>query len=72
MLGEGATYATTNPPPSDCSSSAKLNHEYGGKLGRIHELSENRKELERRLAAFEGVGPKTVEIFMREAARVWY
>lgn len=50
----------------------KLNHEYGGKLGRIHELSENRKDLERRLAEFEGIGPKTVEIFMREAARVWY
>ena len=29
-------------------------------------------EMERRLAEFEGVGPKTVEIFMREAARVWY
>ncbi|MCQ4326723.1 DNA methylase [Stutzerimonas stutzeri] len=50
----------------------KLNGEYGGKLGRIHALSENRKDLERRLAEFEGVGPKTVEIFLREAAKVWY
>lgn len=50
----------------------KLNDEYGGKLGGIHEQSENRKDLEKRLAEFEGVGPKTVEIFMREAAKVWY
>jgi endonuclease III len=50
----------------------KLDQEYDGKLGRIHELSESRKDLEKRLADFEGVGPKTVEIFMREAAKVWY
>ncbi|MCQ4286446.1 DNA methylase [Pseudomonas stutzeri] len=50
----------------------KLNNDYGGKLGNIHEQSENRKALEKRLAEFEGVGPKTVEIFMREAAEVWY
>ncbi|MBK3870286.1 DNA methylase [Pseudomonas stutzeri] len=50
----------------------KLDGEYGGKLGRIHELSENRKDLERRLGEFEGVGPKTVEIFLREAAKIWY
>jgi len=50
----------------------KLNNDYGGKLGNIHEQSENRKALEKRLAEFEGVGPKTVEIFMREAAQVWY
>jgi endonuclease III len=50
----------------------KLNSEYDGKLGNIHEQSKDRKELEKRLAEFEGVGPKTVEIFMREAAKVWY
>jgi endonuclease III len=50
----------------------KLNSEYGGKLGNIHKQSESRRALEKRLAEFEGVGPKTVEIFMREAAKVWY
>ncbi|HAB63358.1 MAG TPA: DNA methylase, partial [Pseudomonas sp.] len=30
-----------------------------------------RKELEKRLGEFEGIGPKTVEIFMREAQKVW-
>lgn len=50
----------------------RLNSEYDGKLGTLHEQSESREELEKRLAEFEGVGPKTIEIFMREAAKVWY
>ena len=50
----------------------KLNSEYGGKLGSLREQSKDRKELEKRLAEFEGIGPKTVEIFMREAETVWY
>lgn len=50
----------------------KLIDEYGGKVGGIKEASENREDLEKRLREFEGIGPKTVEIFMREASRVWY
>jgi len=50
----------------------KLQEEYGGKLGRLHELSEGPSDLERRLLDFNGVGPKTLEIFMREAKRVWH
>ncbi len=49
----------------------KLNSEYGGKLGNLREQSKDRKDLEKRLAEFEGIGPKTVEIFMREARKVW-
>ncbi len=49
----------------------RLNKEYGGKLGNLHQQSKDRKDLERRLAEFEGVGPKTVEIFMREARKAW-
>ena len=49
----------------------KLNSEYGRKLGNIREQSGNRKALEKRLAKFGGVGTKTVELFMREAAKVW-
>lgn len=50
----------------------KLNTEYGGKLGNIREQSKDRKELEKRLGEFEGIGPKTIEIFMREAEKVWH
>jgi endonuclease III len=50
----------------------KLNKEYGGKIGSIHRASENRKDFEKHLREFEGIGPKTVEIFMREAGKIWY
>jgi len=46
--------------------------EYDGRLGRLRELGVTRDGVEKRLLAFEGVGPKTVEIFLREAARVWF
>jgi len=48
----------------------KLNDEYAGKVSNIVKASTDRKELEKRLCAFEGIGPKTVEIFMREAGKV--
>lgn len=48
----------------------KLNEDYGGKVKNMLEASANRPELEQRLMAFEGIGPKTVEIFMREAMKV--
>jgi len=73
MLGEGC-YVRYDESTAErlLKLCEKLNSEYGGKLGSIREQSENRKALEKRLAEFEGVGPKTVEIFMREAAKVWY
>jgi endonuclease III len=52
--------------------SAKLHEEYAGKIGDIQRASENRQAFEKRLAAFEGVGPKTIEIFMRDAEAVLY
>jgi endonuclease III len=48
----------------------KLNNEYAGKVSNIVAASADRQEFENRLAAFEGIGPKTVEIFMREAGKV--
>lgn len=42
---------------------SKLNGEYGGKVKNMVEARANRHELGKRLAAFEGIGPKTVEIF---------
>jgi endonuclease III len=47
----------------------KLNQDYAGKVTNMLEASANRSEFEERLASFEGIGPKTVEIFMREAAK---
>lgn len=46
--------------------------EYDGRLGRLRELGETHDGVEKRLLAFEGVGPKTVEIFLCEAARGWF
>ncbi|WP_460136556.1 DNA methylase [Pseudomonas sp. S1_E04] len=52
--------------------SAKLNAEYGGKITRIRDASTDRQGFEKRLAEFDGVGPKTIEIFMRDAATVLF
>jgi endonuclease III len=73
MLGEGH-YVRYDESTADrlLKLCRKLNDEYGGKIGNVQRQSESRKDFERRLGEFEGVGPKTVEIFMREAARAWY
>ena len=52
--------------------SAKLNAEYAGKITRMRDASEDRQAFEKRLGEFEGVGPKTIEIFMRDAAQVLF
>ncbi|WOD09893.1 DNA methylase [Pseudomonas sp. NyZ704] len=73
MLGEGG-YARYDESTATrlLKLCTKLNDEYQGKVSVIQQLSDNRADLEKRLNAFEGVGPKTVEIFMREAGPVWY
>lgn len=50
----------------------KLNTEHAGRVSSIKSASVDRQDFESRLLAFNGVGPKTVEIFMREASRVIY
>ena len=52
--------------------SAKLNADYGGKITHVRRASADRKAFENRLAEFDGVGPKTIEIFMRDAAAVLF
>jgi endonuclease III len=49
----------------------KLQEDYGGKLSRLRKQSTSVAEAKRRLREFKGVGPKTIEIFMREARKVW-
>ena len=50
----------------------KLNDEYAGKVSHMVEASTNRRAFEQRLAEFDGIGPKTVEIFMRDAGAVLF
>lgn len=49
----------------------KLIREYEGSLGNLHDLSGNEKDLENRLLDFYGVGPVTVNIFLRELRPFW-
>ena len=73
MLGEAHYVRYDESTATRLSAlSAKLNDEYGGKLSAVVEASADRAEFEKRLQAFDGVGPKTVEIFMREAGGVLY
>lgn len=73
MLGEGH-YSRYDESTAErlLELCRKLNEEYGGRVGAIHDASDNRADFEKRLAEFKGIGPKTVEIFMREAAPLWY
>ena len=50
----------------------KLVNEYGGSFSSMYRADNDRHAFERRLLEFDGVGPKTVEIFMRDAAPVLF
>jgi hypothetical protein len=52
----------------DCEA---LIGEYGGSLRRLHEAARDAHDLEERLLAFYGVGPVTVNIFLRELRPFW-
>lgn len=73
MLGE-AHYVRYDETTAErlLALAKKLNEDYAGKISNMVEASADRADFERRLAEFEGIGPKTVEIFMREAARVLF
>ena len=49
----------------------KLVNDYGGHFSALY-TNTDRHAFERRLLEFDGVGPKTVEIFMRDAAPVLF
>jgi len=48
-----------------------LLEEYGGSLNRLHRESQDPRDLEARLLRFYGVGPVTVNIFLRELRPYW-
>lgn len=52
----------------DCET---LQAEYGGSLNRLHEAATDPADLEARLDAFYGVGPVTVNVFLRELRPYW-
>lgn len=52
----------------DCET---LQVEYGGSLKRLHAEAGDSRDLEARLQRFYGVGPVTVNIFLRELRTVW-
>ncbi|MBA1204798.1 DNA methylase [Pseudomonas capeferrum] len=73
MLGE-AGYARYDESTAErlVKLSKKLNDEYAGQVANIRKASESRADFEKRLGAFEGIGPKTIEIFMRDAEEVFF
>lgn len=52
----------------DCQA---LLDDYGGRLLRLHELARYSADLEARVLAFYGVGPVTMNIFLRELRPFW-
>ena len=45
--------------------------DYGGSLGRLHEAARDARDIEERLLAFYGIGPITMNIFLRELRPFW-
>lgn len=48
-----------------------LLHDYGGSLRRLHHEARDSRDLEARLMQFQGVGPVTANIFLRELRPYW-
>ena len=72
MLGEGRyTRYDESTAQRLLAMCRKLQEDYGGRVAAIFEQSASRRDLEKRLEAFKGVGPKTAEIFLRDAAQAW-
>ena len=53
------------------SACRMLVERYGGRLSRLHAAAHGSRDLERRLMDFYGVGPVTVNIFLRELRPYW-
>ncbi len=51
--------------------SEKLLTDYSGKVKNLEKASKSPRELEERLLEFRGVGPATVNIFLRELRGIW-
>ena len=45
--------------------------DYGGRLSRLHDAARDARDVEEKLLAFYGVGPVTMNIFLRELRPFW-
>ncbi|MBW3568898.1 DNA methylase [Candidatus Parcubacteria bacterium] len=73
LLGEGGYVRYDESTASYLQDICKkLEEDYSGKITDIYKASENKKDFEARLQELKGVGPKTVEIFMREVPSSWF
>ena len=72
VMGEGG-YVRYDNMTSDYVTEIceKLVREYGGNVGAIDEQAHGPRDLEARLLEFEGIGPVTLGIFLRELRGVW-
>ena len=52
----------------DCET---LIADYGGSLNRLHDAARDAHDLDEKLLAFYGVGPVTMNIFLRELRPFW-
>ncbi len=48
-----------------------LERKYKGKISNIHKTAKDNKDLEERLQEFKGIGPTTVNIFLRDLRGIW-
>ncbi|MFP3924670.1 DNA methylase [Pseudomonas sp. W5-36] len=73
MLGEGG-YARYDESTAVrlLALANKLTDEYGGAVSAMAAASADRHDFEKRLLAFDGIGPKTAEIFMGEALEMLF
>lgn len=49
----------------------ELVREYQGDLNQLHEEAADPRDLERKLMRFKGIGPVTVNVFLREMRGIW-
>lgn len=68
LLGEGHYVRYDESTASRLLALCKrLHDEYDGRMSRLHEAAGSRRALRERLMRFKGVGPKTAQIYLREA-----
>lgn len=68
LLGEGHFRRYDESTARNLQEMSKqLLHEYNGNLLNMYDDSDNEKDFTRKLQQLKGVGPRTAEIFLREA-----
>lgn len=72
VMREGGYTRWDEPKARQILASCKrLRETYDGSLTALHETAADARDLERRLRAFDGIGPVTVNIFLRELRPRW-